>query len=277
MLRSRAVFASARFVASRTVGVIFVALLAACGSVDALPSPDAPMPDAVMPDAWQQSCKLSVPLITTIDAATPGYGNSCLHGTWNLQAFNGTTMPPTAGQDGGTVIVRPAAIALGFNTLDPTSTFAIHVSGSGQENNGTMFSYAQLSAPLNTIDGGQVGTVDASAYTGVQFYAIINTAPTGARLRVADLYTDPSGGMCSTAGGPSGCYDHPAAQLTPSTTWTKYQVPFATLTQAGFGNPSPIGTAFPSNAILVVRWDINVPATGPTAPWEFWIDDVTFY
>jgi hypothetical protein len=275
MLASRSLFAFASSVASRTCEAVFVAFLAACGSVEAFPGQDAGMPD-VMPDAWEQSCTLPVPLITTVESVSPGYGNSCLHGGWNLQALNGSTMPPTAEQAGKTAVVRPVPIALGFNTLDRTSTFAVHVSGSGQENSGPVFSYAQLWAPLNTLSATQVGTVDASAYTGVQFYAII-VAPTGARLRVADLYTDPAGGMCTTDGGPSGCYDHPGAPLTPSTAWAMYQIPFVSLTQAGFGNTSPIGAAFPSNAITAVRWDVNVPATGPTAPWELWVDDVTFY
>jgi hypothetical protein len=94
---------------------------------------------------------------------------------------------------------------------------------------------------------------------------------------VGTLYTDPSGGMCSGDGGASGCYDHPGMAIAPSTTWMKYQVPFAGLTQSGFGNPSPTGAAFPSNAIVFVRWDVNIAATGPTDPWELWIDDVTFY
>lgn len=257
--------------ASRYVAAL-ASFVAGCGKVL-----DATTGDAAMPDAWEQSCVLPGPLVTTVESAGPGYGNSCLHGSWNLQALNGTAMPPAPEQAGHTATVRPTALAPGFNTLDPTSAFAIHVTGSGQENLGGVFSYAQLFAPLNAPAVGQVGTVDASAYTGVQFHAIVNVASTGARLRVGNLYTDPSGGMCSTTGGASGCYDHPGAALAPSTTWTKYEVPFASLTQVGFGNPSPIGAAFPASAIVFVRWDINIPITGPTQPWELWIDNVTLY
>src|SRR6266496_1383566 len=56
---------------------------AACGNVV------APASDAAMPDAWESSCVLPVPLITKVESADPGYGNSCLHGSWNLQARNG--------------------------------------------------------------------------------------------------------------------------------------------------------------------------------------------
>jgi hypothetical protein len=257
--------------AALIIGITGITGMTGCGKVL-----DPTTGDAAMPDAWQQSCVPPVPLVTTVESASPGYGNSCLHGSWNLQVLNGTAMPPAPEQTGFTAKVRPTAIARGFNTLDPTSTFAIHVTGSGQENVGGVFSYAQLFAPLNAPAVGQVGTVDASAYTGVEFHAIVNVAATGARLRVANLYTDPSGGMCTTDGA-SGCFDHPGAGLAPSTTWTKYQVPFASLTQVGFGNPSPTGAAFPASAIVFVRWDINVPTTGPTPPWELWVDSVTFY
>jgi hypothetical protein len=256
-------------VAARCVAVLAL-LLAACGKVVA-------SSDAGMPDAWESSCVVPAPMITPVESAEPGYGNSCLHGSWNLQALNGTTMPPSVEKPGHTALVRPTPIARGFNDLDGMSEFAIHVSGSGQENMGAVFSYAQLAAPLNTISATEVGTVDASAYTGVQFYAIINTAPTGAQLRVANVYTDPAGGMCTKADGPAGCYDHPGAPLMPSTTWKMYQVPFASLSQIGFGNQSPTGAAFPRAAITVVRWDVNIPTTGPTEPWELWIDGVTFY
>jgi len=49
------------------------------------------------------------------------------------------------------------------------------------------------------------------------------------------------------------------------------------LTQLGFGNPSPVGQAFPKEAITLLKWDLGIPSTGPTAPWELWVDDLTFY
>jgi hypothetical protein len=67
-----------------------------------------------------------------------------------------------------------------------------------------------------------------TSYTGVQFYAIVNTGETGARLTVGDLYTDPVGGLCTTTPGqPMSCFDHLGARLTITTTWMKYQIPFA--------------------------------------------------
>jgi len=72
-------------------------------------------------------------------------------------------------------------------------------------------------------------------------------------------------------------FDHPGAQLTISTTWMKYQIPFDGLAQIGFGNKSPIGTAFPKNAITLLKWDIGIPMTGPTEEWDLMVDDLTFY
>ncbi len=37
------------------------------------------------------------------------------------------------------------------------------------------------------------------------------------------------------------------------------------------------GTPATGDRITLVRWDINIPATGPTEPWELWVDDVTLY
>jgi hypothetical protein len=260
-------------------GCLAVAL-AACGRVgfDA-PPPGAP-PDAVTDagtDAAAARC-VPVPLITTIEAADASFGNACLHGRWFLQAANGTTVPPAPGRSNNTAEVVPVAIPIGTDPLDPSSTFAVHATGSGQQNVGTTFAFAQLTVSLEAASDTPGGAVDASRYTGVQFYAIVNTARTGARLTVGDLYTDPVGGLCTTTQGqPTSCFDHPGAQLTVTTTWTKYQVPFASLTQLGFGNPSPVGQAFPRDAITLLKWDIGIPMTGPTAPWELWVDDLTFY
>lgn len=262
-----------------TCGCLVVAL-AACGriSFDALP-PDAPpgAPSYAPPDAVAVSC-VPTPLITTIETADASFGNACLHGQWFLQAANGTTVPPAPGRSSNTAVVLPVPITIGTDPLDPSSTFAVHVTGSGQENVGTTHSFAQLTVSLDAASGPRIGSVDVTPYTGVQFYAIVNTGRSGARLTVGDLYTDPVGGLCTTTPGqPTSCYDHPGAQLTITTTWTKYQVPFASLTQLGFGNPSPVGQVFPKDAITLLKWDIGIPMTGPTAPWELWVDDLTFY
>lgn len=246
----------------------FVLALAACGSVRTQADPDALPAASCAPPA----------LVTTVETADAGFSNTCIHGQWYLQALNGITMPVAVGQPDNTAPVVPSPITIGSNPLDPSSTFAVHVTGSGQENAGGTFAFAQLTASLNAPSAAQIGSVDVSAYTGIQFYGIMNTGMTGVRLTVANLYTDPLGARCTTTPGqPTSCFDHPGTQLTISTTWTKYQIPFASLTQIGFGNPSPVGAMFPKNAITLLKWDIGIPMTGPTAPWELSVDDLTFY
>lgn len=255
---------------ARSVRSAALVVCAACGSVSSQ-SADASI------DAWAASC-MPAPLISTIETGDTGFGNACIRGQWYLQAANGTTTPSAPGRPDNTAPVTPIAIPIGTDPLDTSSTFAVHVSGSGQQNVGPAFSFAQLTASLNTPSTTQVGSVDVTAYTGIQFYAIVNTGPTGARLTVANLYTEPVGGLCTTTPGqPTSCFDHPGAQLAITTTWTKYQIPFASLTQLGFGNPSPIGAMFPRNAIVLLKWDIGIPPSGPTPSWELWVDDLTFY
>ncbi|HMG57240.1 MAG TPA: hypothetical protein VK601_27260 [Kofleriaceae bacterium] len=254
-----------------------VVALAACGSVRSGTSDAAAPADTGPADAWASSCAPAA-LLTTVESADPGFGNACVHGAWFLQAFSGTSVPTASGRPDNTAPVVPTAITIGTDPLDQSSTYAVHVSGAGQENTGTMFAYAQLTASLNALTATQIGTVDVTAYTGVQFYAIVNVGATGARFTVANLFTDPLGGRCTaTPGQPNSCFDHPGLALAASTTWTKYQIPFASLTQVGFGNQSPLGAMFPKGAITLVKWDIGIPSTGATSAWDVWVDDLTFY
>jgi len=255
-----------------------VASLAGCGSVSSTPVDAPPAVDASVADAGLRSCA-ATSTITTIESADDGYGGSCIRGSWTLEALNGTTSPVAVGQPGNTALVAPTALTAGQNTLDATSTFAVHVTGSGQQNTATGSSYAQLNASLNAIAPGDFGVVDASAFTGIQFDAIINTGPDGVRLTVADLYTDPIGGKCSSTptSDKSDCFDHPGVHLATSTAWKHYKVAFADLTQLGFGLPSPTGPSFPKQAITRIKWDLGIASSGPTPDWELWIDNLAFY
>lgn len=243
--------------------------------------PSAGEPDATELDAappWQSSCVAPLP-ITPVEDATPYYGDACIQGGWFLQKKNGSSTP--ASEPDVSVPVQPTAIAPGSNAMDRTSAFAAHISGSGQSSTATEASYVRFCAWLNVKEprfgaGGTVGTVDASAYTGIQFDAIVNS-PSGAMVSLSNLYTEPSGGKCTTTPGPAACWDEPAVALAHSTSWTKYQIPFAALKQGGWGNPSPVGPDFPRNAIARVNWYIVVPQTGPAPSWDLWIDNLAFY
>jgi hypothetical protein len=243
--------------------------------------PDGGDPDASVPDAgepWQASCVAPLP-ITRVEDSSPYYDGACIQGGWFLQKKNGSSVP--ASEPDISVPVQPTAISVGSNPLDPASRFAVHISGSGQANTPTVSSYVRFCAWFNLKEppfgaSGTVGTIDASAYTGIQFHAIVNS-PSGALVSVSNLYTEPSGGTCTTTPGPKACWDEPAANLPRSTAWTKYQIPFAALKQGGWGNPSPVGPDFPRNAIARINWYILIPQTGPTPAWDLWIDEVSFY
>jgi hypothetical protein len=266
------------------------ATFTACGSVkdtaaaDAAVTPDAVTADAtVMADAPPDgfpvlpSCKPVVAEISKIENSDPGYGNGCIRGAWTLQAFNGTTTPVTAGQPNNNTLVAPISITGDATRPDMSSTFAVHVSGAGQMNppNETG-AYAQLTASLNQGSDTDIGTVDASDYIGIQFYAKLTTGDAGARLTVGNLFTDPAGGRCVPDGTDNtGCYDNPGAQLVMSAEWKLYQVPFDSLEQLGYGLPIP--KTFPKSAITHIKWDIGIPMMGATPAWDLWVDDLTFY
>jgi hypothetical protein len=252
-------------------GAALVALMA-CGKVQPAVPADASMADGGLPGC------VPTALITDVEEAQAGYGSACIRGGWTLEALNGTTVPMSVGQPSNTTLVVPTSIVVGSNPLARTSSFAIHVSGSGQRNVSSEFSYAQLTASLNRPTDDQVGTVDASAFTGIEFLGKLTAGATGVRLTVGNLYTDPAGGRCTPGGSNDvDCYDDPGAGLPLNDTWTRYRIPFTTLTQDGFGLPSPLGAAFPKEAITHIKWDLGIPETGETAPWELWVDELRFY
>lgn len=248
--------------------------LAACGNATAEQPADA------APDAWLATCAAPA-TITAVESADHGYGGDCIHGSWQLQSPNGTTVPRTDDAPVHTVFVVPTPIGATQhpNPLDPTSRFAVHVSGERQHNEpgGIGFSYAQLTASLNTPAATLIGSVDARAYAGLEFDAII-VAPSGARVSVANKYTDPSGGLCDPhpENPQKSCYDNPNQVLAPSADWVHYRVAFKDLKQIGFGLPSPSGDQFPADDLIHVRWDIDIPADGDTPAWELWIDNLRF-
>jgi hypothetical protein len=251
--------------------------LAACGSVKADLPADA-SPDVGAGSGSGSSACASQPVITDIEEAVAGYGNACARGGWTLESFNGTTSPAVAKPDNST-LVAPIALAADSNPLDPTSRFAIHVSGSGQHNVPPDFSFAQLAASLNQTNDDDGAPIDASAYTGVQFLAKVTAGASGIRLTVSNIYTDPVGGKCTPNGtAMNDCYDDAGMDLAMTgAIWTKFNVPFAQLTQYGYGNPSPLGASFPRDAITRIQWEIGIPDTGNTEAWELWIDDLRFY
>jgi endoglucanase len=110
------------------------------------------------------------------------------------------------------------------------------------------------------------GAYDASAYTGVSFYAKVGPGSTKAvRLKVPDVDTDPDGKRCTE------CFNDFGADLSLSDQWKKYTVPFAAMKQMeGWGSPAP--SSIDKSKLFGLQW--QVVAQGVS--YDVWVDDVQF-
>jgi hypothetical protein len=172
--------------------------------------------------------------------------------TYNDATAGGTQTPAAGGP------FTPTAIPGGRGT----SMHAAHTSGSGFTTWG-----AGMAFDLNNAGGaGAVkGVYDASAYTGLTFWAKIDSGSGAVRLNVADKDTDPSGGVCSPA---AKCNDHYGSNLTLTTTWTEYTIAFSSLTQQGWGEVAP---GFNAKQLMAIQFQ-----SGPGVSFDVWIDDISF-
>ena len=110
------------------------------------------------------------------------------------------------------------------------------------------------------------GPYDASAYTGVSFYAKVGPGSVKTvRLKVPDIDTDPAGKKCTE------CFNDFGADLTLTEQWQKYTFPFAAMKQMeGWGSPSP--SSVDKSKLYGLQW--QVVAQG--ASYDVWVDDVQF-
>jgi endoglucanase len=107
---------------------------------------------------------------------------------------------------------------------------------------------------------------DATAYTGISFYAKVGPGSAKAvRLKVPDANTDPVGKVCTE------CFNDFGADLTLTEQWQKYAIPFATMKQMdGWGSPHP--ATIDKSKLYGVQWQV----TQPGASYDLWIDSVQF-
>jgi len=113
---------------------------------------------------------------------------------------------------------------------------------------------------------------DASAYTGIKFWAKANTGNMAAMTLKAMIKipattpTTADGGTCTGT-----CEDHfylkPAPALTA--TWAQYTMPFATIAQDGFGTKV---ASFDKAHILAMQFQV-----AQNIAFNFSVDDITFY
>jgi hypothetical protein len=132
------------------------------------------------------------------------------------------------------------------------SNWAMHASG-------TFHSYAGMGCILDATIAGSRQSFNASAFTGVHFWAH-GSAGIKLVLQASGDELTSNGGTCTTT-----CYgsDFALAGLS-STAWTEYTVPFSSVT----GGTVPL---LPSDL-----WSVEF---GPVTPGAFdmWIDDLSFY
>jgi hypothetical protein len=225
---------------------------------------------------FMMNCTPAAPLISDMEDGLFYYGNGCPKGGWFLDTAGAGTITT----DTSTAWTMPSGSYSPTTCMDSantTSTKCIHVSGSGQKNSGAMMydAHATLSAALNQPETNMAGSLNASAYTGVQFYGKVTG---NVVLQVSNADTDPHGGKCSGSAATQ-CYDHAEKMLPVSSSWMLYKIAFSDLMQEGFGNKT--ASPFPKSAIYSIVFKIPVPdfsAMPNAAPaWDLWVDDLSFY
>jgi hypothetical protein len=150
------------------------------------------------------------------------------------------------------------------------SRYAMHVTGQGY----TIWSVLSVSMGWGSVDGGAPGLLpnDDDYRTGVTFWARIgDTSSNKVRFAISDKYSRPEGGNCIDGGSMDvACYDTFGVDLTQlDTTWRQYRIPFGGLTQRNFGLPR---STLDSSSIYTIEFSFN-----PVTPFDFWLDDISFY
>jgi hypothetical protein len=106
---------------------------------------------------------------------------------------------------------------------------------------------------------------DASAYTGIAFYAKLTRGSAQFFVNLQDMNTHVDGGLCTVESGPTQC-DAFGGNVTIGSEWELKTIPFAALKQRGFGKAE---TAFDASRLVNFR----LQAKGD---FELWIDQVQF-
>jgi hypothetical protein len=205
---------------------------------------------------------------------------SALIATDVISDFEGGTakLNPVAGRDGswfifddGTGTSTPVKIP---NTpLDAEaggacdSAYAFHTTGSG---------YSDWGAGIGTDFVPKVAevrqTYDVSSYSAIGFRAKA-AAPVEIRLSISDQNTAEEGGVCNptaVSGDPDRCGDYFGTNVVLSTEWEDYTVPFASMTQRGWGLPAP---GFDATTAYSLRMQVRGDAATPVS-FDYWLDDV---
>lgn len=185
----------------------------------------------------------------------------------------------TAADDtGGTLVPEQSAItnlpATPEMLPEPRcgSRYAMRITGEGFTDWGADLGVALASG---TRPNGELGAVpyDASARTGVDFWARIgDTSTNSVFFEVTDSNSEPDGGVCTVGGGTGKeCYDGFGVNLTAlDTTWHHYRIPFSGLSQRNFGVKA-------DGVATTAVYNLTFNFLSATDPFDFWLDDISFY
>jgi hypothetical protein len=185
-------------------------------------------------------------------------------GAWfavNDGTDGGVEIPGTKATFSDTLLSPPRTVPefLRSFTGNP-STLGVRASGSGFKyyaGLGLNFEKPRAAFPVNDYDGivfwGRLGGDAGSISVGVLF---------------PDTNTDPQGGVCTH------CFDDLSMNVTFTTTWQEFKVPFASLKQSGFGSPKE--TTLASAGIYAIQFQASTIDPAGQA-FDLWIDDIYFY
>jgi hypothetical protein len=168
----------------------------------------------------------------------------------------------------------------GFNDIMPPNSVQILRTPGGAASTAFGGHYAGMGAKTPLMMGYGVGVeinvgvdktipqycVDASAFTGVSFWA---KAATATNAKISAGFVVPSqnqvmfGGDCPDAT-PAKCNNYPQKDFVLTTDWANYTVDFATVTGA-------TGAKVVGGKIQQILW------LAPTTDWDFSLDEVAFY
>ena len=166
------------------------------------------------------------------------------------------------GSRGGTQTPEPGRAFVPVSPGQGTSQHAAHVAGNGFTSRG-----AGMGFDLNFTPGGEKSTYDASAYSGLSFWAKAQPGTaTHIYINFPDRDTEIEGGVCQG----TGCGDHYGKGIDITNEWAQYTVKFEVLDTDGIGMPVPAG--FDAAHVFSVEFHTARTANA----FDFVVDDIAF-
>ncbi len=183
-------------------------------------------------------------------------------------------------RDGNTDPTSPGPAWYGFNDVTPSNSIKPVRAAGGALNTGFFVHYSGTGAKTPVNGGFGVGLeinlgvdptnhiycVDASAFTGVSFWA---KAANSTNAKITAGFVTPQQNMVMNNGDcpdsdAAGCNNYPQKAFTLTTDWQQYTVDFATAVGTK-------GAKVVAGKVQQVLW------LAPTSDWDFSVDEVAFY